>query len=322
MKTSTIFQKILITGCGGDIALSMAKLLRETSIVGHLIGTDVSDDHPGFAFYDKTGVLPPAFDPLYLTSLRDFVAKNDVAAIIPASEPEIRFFTNRHIDTINNVTLITASHYARQIGFDKLETARFLEKHSLPFPWTMPVLDGLPKETPCILKSTSGSGSKTVRIVDAKLVDYYRQHNTDDIWQELLLPHDQEYTCGVYRTGAKEVRTVILRRSLVGDHTGKAQTYTNSEIYELLIAIAENLDLHGSINVQLRLTPRGPVVFEINPRFSSTVSLRHRIGFCDLVWSLQEAAGIPLSPYQQPSSGIKLYRVLGDYIRNTIPVTF
>ena len=53
--------------------------------------------------------------------------------------------------------------------------------------------------------------------------------------------------------------------------------------------IAESLDLFGSINIQLRLVEKeGPMVFEINPRFSSTVGMRHMIGFSDLIWSIEE----------------------------------
>ena len=55
--------------------------------------------------------------------------------------------------------------------------------------------------------------------------------------------------------------------------------------------IAEGLDLRGSMNIQLRLTDKGPRVFEINPRFSSTVLMRHRIGFSDVLWALEEAEG-------------------------------
>jgi carbamoylphosphate synthase large subunit len=52
--------------------------------------------------------------------------------------------------------------------------------------------------------------------------------------------------------------------------------------------IAEALDVHGSINVQSKLSAHGPMIFDINPRFSSTVLLRHQIGFHDVVWSIEE----------------------------------
>ena len=35
-------------------------------------------------------------------------------------------------------------------------------------------------------------------------------------------------------------------------------------------------------------TKKGPMIFEINPRFSSTVYMRHKLGFTDVIWSLKE----------------------------------
>ena len=59
--------------------------------------------------------------------------------------------------------------------------------------------------------------------------------------------------------------------------------------------IAKGLDLRGSMNIQLRLTDKGPRVFEINPRFSSTVLMRHRLGYTDVLWALDEAEGKSIS---------------------------
>ena len=52
--------------------------------------------------------------------------------------------------------------------------------------------------------------------------------------------------------------------------------------------VAEQLDLIGSMNIQLRLTADGPRIFEINPRFSSTVYMRNLIGFSDVIWSVKD----------------------------------
>ena len=49
------------------------------------------------------------------------------------------------------------------------------------------------------------------------------------------------------------------------------------------------LDLRGRMNVQLRLTDNGLRVFEISPRFSSAVLMRHRLGYTDLLWAIEEA---------------------------------
>ena len=56
-------------------------------------------------------------------------------------------------------------------------------------------------------------------------------------------------------------------------------------------AVAQGLGLRGSMNIQLRLTDKGPRIFEINPRISSTVLMRHRLGYTDVLWALDEVEG-------------------------------
>ena len=115
--------------------------------------------------------------------------------------------------------------------------------------------------------------------------------------QELLLPADQEVTCAIYRT--KDGRTAVLQllRTLVGGFTGWAQVIDHPEVSKQCVQIAEGLGLQGGINAQLRLTEQGPRIFEINPRFSSTLLMRHKMGFCDAVWTVQEALGKSVSFY-------------------------
>ena len=67
--------------------------------------------------------------------------------------------------------------------------------------------------------------------------------------------------------------------------------YINEAINSMCKTIAEGLDLHGSMNIQLRITVNGPRVFEINPRFSSTTLMRHIVGFTDVLWVLDELEG-------------------------------
>jgi len=111
-----------------------------------------------------------------------------------------------------------------------------------------------------------------------------------------------------------EIRSIAFRRKLVGGLTGSGEVVSNPGIDFVLHTIAERLCLSGSINVQLRKTQRGPVVFEINPRFSSTVMFRHLLGFHDVIWSLMEAAGKQPSAYTAPASGTRFYRIGNEVI--------
>ena len=49
---SSIVQSLFLTGCGGDIAISIARLVREDGLASRLIGADVQKDHAGHAFFD------------------------------------------------------------------------------------------------------------------------------------------------------------------------------------------------------------------------------------------------------------------------------
>ena len=82
----------------------------------------------------------------------------------------------------------------------------------------------------------------------------------------------------------------------------------------MLCNLADKINLDGSINVQLRLTKKGPVVFEINPRFSSTVLFRHMFGFKDLEWSIQDKLNIELEPYEAAREGRTFYKGFNEFI--------
>ena len=104
----------------------------------------------------------------------------------------------------------------------------------------------------------------------------------------------------------------MLRR-LTGGFTGWAKVIRDDETSRMCERIAEGLDLRGSMNVQLRLTDKGPRVFEINPRFSSTVLMRHRLGYSDVLWAVDEAEGKSVSFPTVPENQI-MVRVQGALV--------
>ena len=85
------------------------------------------------------------------------------------------------------------------------------------------------------------------------------------------------------------------------------------QVKEQCVKIAEALNLFGAINIQLRMTPMGPRIFEINPRLSSTVLMRHLAGYTDVLWMLEEAAGRDFQP-ERLMLGTVLVRTQGAAI--------
>lgn len=307
---------ILVTGCGGDIGQSIGKILNEYNKVNTLYGCDISEKNAAKFIYSNFIKGLPCNDIDYLSFLEDIVKKKKIDLIIPASEPELRFFTNKKINNITRCIIISASLRAREIGFDKLNTAQFLEKEGLPFPITFDVKDA--KDAiifPVILKSRNGSGSQNINVIkDIMSFNYIKKMNPDFIVQEYLDGNGGEYTCGLFRSKNGVIRTIIIKRKLMGGLTGYGEIIDNSEINLLLIDIANKLNLIGSINVQLRITSKGPIVFEINPRFSSTIRFRHLLGFKDLIWCIEDQLNKSISNYYSNSVGKKIYKGYNEYI--------
>lgn len=301
---------VLITGIGGDISQGVATILRESRPDLRLIGADVHEQHGGHLFVDRFCLVPKASAPDYLRTIAELVRAHRVDTIIPMTEPELAA-TLPVSEAIPGVKWITAGERVVRTGLDKLETARALAGMGIPVPWTRPVSEGPPVAYPCILKNRSGSGSRAVFTVAGREdADYLAKRYPDAVFQELLEPADREVTCAVYRRRNGEVSTLLMLRRLMGGFTGWARVIEDQEASRMCEAIAQGLDLRGSMNVQLRLTDKGPRVFEINPRFSSTVLMRHRLGFTDVLWALDEAEGKPVAFPELPQGRI-MVRVQG-----------
>jgi carbamoyl-phosphate synthase large subunit len=308
---------ILITGIGGDIAQGFATVVRETFPEWRALGMDIHERHGGALFVEKAIRAPMVSDPRYDAWLADLIAREGVDICVPTSEAELIHLSRKGSDSIASARLVMANAKAIEIGSDKLRTAEFLGSIGVPPPWTIPAetIDAATK-LPCIFKTRRGAGSKAVFVCrTAGEVEFYRARYPSAILQELLEPADAEVTCAVFRNRDGKVAVAQLLRTLVGGFTGWAQVIDDAEVTAQCTQVAHALELRGSINVQLRLTAAGPRIFEINPRFSSTVLIRHRMGFCDALWSLQEALGEDVT-FHQPRAGTIGVRVQGAAVVN------
>ncbi len=285
---------VLITGIGGDIAQGVATIIREQRPDIRLIGVDMHEQHGGALFVDEVVIVPAASAAGYLDAVRNVLVSRAVDIMIPMSEPELGVMEPL-LRELGENRCITAGEGVIKAGIDKLATINALKSFGLPVPWTYPVGEGLPPEYPCILKNRFGSGSRAVfSVKDAEEAAYLARKYPDAIFQEMLEPADREITCAVYRRRDGEVASLLMLRRLAGGFTGWAKVIEDEATSHMCQVMARGLDLRGSMNVQLRLTDQGPRVFEINPRFSSTVLMRHRIGFSDVLWALDEAEGKPI----------------------------
>ena len=282
-------QTVLITAIGGDIAQGVAAILKEVRPDYRLIGADIQDSHAGGYYVESLFKLPRADDPRYQESLYRLAEKEKADFVIPMAEPELRALAP-HLDTPAPWTWITAGRTVVTTGLDKWETNRRLSQLGIPVPWTVLASEQPPLNYPCIFKLRHSWGSRHLAVIKSKAeADYMSSSFSDGIFQEFLEPEEKEVTCGVYRTRQGKTAVIPFLRRLSCGTTTWARVIADPETTAMCELAARGLELQGSMNVQLRITQKGPRIFEINPRFSSTALMRHRLGFSDVLWSLDES---------------------------------
>lgn len=308
---------ILISGIASDIGFGAGRILRDWGWAGHLFGADVQAEHPGAFVFDQHTVAPRATDDNYLSWLCSYIEQHNIGLFIPTSEAEIKVLSELGTLKIKGASILIPSHSAVSRSLDKYACMSFLESRGVRVPENGIVGEIAPTKFPVIVKPRNGQGSKLIQRFD-ELNTFSERATLGHAWQEYLAPDDQEYTCPVYHSAARGTRLTVLRRKLYGGLTGRGEVVNEPEIENYVTKIAQSLELNGAINVQLRLTVEGPCLFEINPRLSSTLVFRDKMGFCDLRWWIQDTIGIEhtphVPPYKAPLPGTRFYRGAHEYI--------
>jgi carbamoyl-phosphate synthase large subunit len=306
---------ILVTGCGGDISQSIAKALRGHPDYGQVYGCDIHDYHAGKFIFDRCFIVERAASAKYLSSLSELVNSLEIDFLIPATEAELRVLRNQGTREIADCKIIMANDLALDVGLDKYETAEFLSAHHITVPKTFLLESNFTPTFPCIVKGRMSSGSKSLFVAkNPDMLLAIRKLADNAVYQEYVGTEEQEFTCALFRSSTGKVRMITFRRRLAGDHSVFGEVVYDKSIESVLRKVADVTQLDGSINVQLRLTSNGPVIFEINPRFSSTVYVRHLLGFQDVVWSLQDAQRLEVSDYQPPVFGSQFFKSHQEFV--------
>ena len=311
--------RILVTGVAGDIGFAIGKILRNQYPNSFLLGVDIDSNNNSLMIYDQFKRVNLADSDSYKQSVINLVKSMRIDFIIPTSEAEINVFWKKKLvnffENINVEVLILDQNII-DTSLDKFKTYEFLKNNKLEYPNTYLASNFDNQEDfPMIFKLRSGQGSKGLRILNSNRDIKASEMNDSNIIQELLSDDENEYTCCVFSDG-ELYRSIILRRKLKGGYTDSGLVVENENIDFYIVKISKLLKLVGSINLQLRLTNRGPVLFEINPRFSSTVGLRDALGFRDLLWSIQLKLEGKVEKYTKPNQGTKFFRGEDDFVMN------
>lgn len=292
---------VLISGAGGDVGVGAIQIIRDQQPDATIIGLDVSCENAAPLLCDEFVIAPPANSSQYFPFLRDTFRTFIPDVFIPTSDSEIVTLHDQGVQEFPHTLLPNST--AVRVFRDKLTTFDYLKGIGLPIPWTSALDQFQGNSQPVIVKPRIGRGSHGVFYINSVSDLPGNLNYADFIAQELLEPANAEVTAAVYRSRAGEIRILQLRRKLVGGSTSWCEVIFDKEADQQIRLLAEELDLWGPINVQFMLTRNGPRIFEVNARLSSTILIRHTMGFTDLIWWMKESRSEGIDSWIAPSIG-------------------
>lgn len=309
-----VFSRVLVTGCAGDIAIAICKILREMNIAENIFGCDINPVGACENFFDTILPVNRADEQTWLKDFQEIIRLNEIDLVIPTVENELAQLVQHNADFTN---ILAPSTDVISTCLDKWKTARFLKNNGIAVANTQLLQDATFTSKSLVVKPRSGRGSQNIYKVSTETEFIGLKcslSGTDWVVQELLEPASAEFTCGLFRSTSGDVRTITFSRKLKGGMTVSGVVEKNHVIDEMLTSVAMAFQLCGAINVQCILTDSGPKIFEINPRFSSTVRFRHLLGFQDVIWSILDYNYSPIPSFVEPASGTKFIRAYDEII--------
>lgn len=285
---------ILITAVGGDIGGNIINILSTQNLIKfNIFATDINKEVFQYNKLYKFFKIPKTTHKKYAEQIIKIVKDENIDLIIPVSENEIIWF-NKNIKLFDklDVKILINNPHITDTFLNKLETSKVLERISIDTPKTF-LLSKYKNQLnfPLVIKAISSTISKEIYIIknqlQLKCLLQTIENKDSYITQEYVGSIDDEYTTTVYKH-KNDIKVITFKRKLTGGMTSHATIKDEKVLKKYAKKIATEFQLQGSINIQSRKVDNKFYIFEINPRFSSTILIRNHFNFSDLLWWIDD----------------------------------
>ncbi len=269
---------VLVTAGSRRVPLVEAfqRALRELNVEGSVIVTDVNGLSPAVHVADRAYAVSLSSSATYLSEVIDICQTEKVGLLIPTIDEELpRFGAARGRFSALGVTVFTSSQQTALRCNDKFETCRLLRAGGVSAaesfrPEDLPTAPSFP----LFVKPRYGRGSVGAFCArNTRELDFFLSYVEEPVVQEYL--DGSEYTIDLLCDLDARPIAVVPRERLVirAGVSDRGRTCSDPRLIELALACAEVFEFRGAVNIQCRMNADGPVVFEINPRYSGGIPL-------------------------------------------------
>jgi carbamoyl-phosphate synthase large subunit len=287
--------KLLFTGAGGAGTIEVLRALRARDRY-ELVGCDATPHSVGFTLVDRAYVIPFGASPDFEPAFRRILSREAPDFVIPLVDEEIPIVHRLVAADFRASRVIAPEPKFCDDTLDKWRMFERLRDLHLPVAATWLASDAAAATYPAIVKPRTGRGSRGLAFLDgpSDLRAYLAsaaQPADRFIVQERLV--GREFTTSVVVTLDDRCLAVVPKEA--AQKRGITQvgiTRHVPAIEQLGRDIQDRMRAGGPFNVQLVLCEDGvPRVFEINPRYSTTVALTLAAGVDEVELVIRSALG-------------------------------
>lgn len=284
-------KRILFTGGGGAGSEALYRLLGDRYEM-HFADADVQAIDPVIPAERRHGI-PFANDPAFADQLCDLMQRLKIDLLVPGVDEELEIVAELAAEGRVKALLPPLEFVRRNL--DKFLSMQFLNDRSLGAPRTVPAEHVGALGFPCIVKPCRGRGSRGVALIQTleKLNAYLAYHGGADGWIAQEQGQGEEFTVMMAADAAGTLRAVVpvaveVKRGI----TLRARTCRNPEVEAACRCVHEADPVSGCYNIQLIRQSDGRIlIFEINPRVSTTMCLGVAAGVDPIAVFLEQSSG-------------------------------
>jgi len=271
--------------------MGIIRALKASVLPIEILAVDMNPYSLGLFIADKCFIAPQAeSEESYYLFIEKLCKNYQIKAIFIGSGAELSFYAKKRdmLEKSTGVKVFVSSPKVLKICTDKWLTMSYLSRSGFQVPATIrypedhDILPSFLKRTgfPLIIKPRIGRGSVGVTLIKNKQELLKNVKGKKKlIVQEYITGEEQEFTVGIcLNYMGKVISKIALKRYLQEGVSIVAVSDDYHDIADYCAGVAGSLKAYGAMNIQLRLKDGKPVIFEINPRFSSSTGMRLLLG--------------------------------------------
>ena len=282
-------KKILVSGASGIVGYGILRSLRTSGLSLQLIGSTIYDDSVAQGFCDIFEKAPSTSDDSYLDWLLGAIKRHRIDLLIAGIEADMYRWTEckSQIEAAGAKIAMNTVDLIEQCR-DKWNFYTTLQAANSPFAIETemsPDFNFLQRKfgLPFLLKPRKGFGSKGIVRIDSE--DFFLKHR-DSIGSVLMAQpivgnDNEEYTTSAFGDGQGNFYCMMtMKRKLSRDgFTDKAEVADVPGMEKAIHTLCKMFKPVGPTNFQFRLEGEQLKLLEINPRISSSTSIRTAFGY-------------------------------------------